>query len=164
MLIKQQSGFTLIELMIVVAIIGILSAIAFPQYDNYSSRTKASGAAADLNVYKLGISMCRQVNNSFAACDDTDGNVPTVADTEFLTGLTLTAGAATTVSLSGTSTATSFAGTPLAFTLTGTYTAGDAAIGWSMGTTAICDAFVDFLQVDVVARNITLEPWLTMLI
>jgi len=125
--------------MIVVAIIGIIAAIAIPQYENYLSRTKASGAAADLNVYKLGISMCRQINNSFAACDDTDGNVPTVADTKFLAGLTLTAGAATTISLSGTSTATTFAGAPLAFTLTGTYTAGDAAIGWSMGATAICD-------------------------
>ena len=139
MMKKQQSGFTLIELMIVVAIIGIIAAIAIPQYENYLSRTKASGAATDLNVYKLGISLCRQINNTFAACDDTDGNVPTVADTEFLTGLTLTAGAATTITLGGTSTATTGAGAPLAFTLTGSYTAGDAVIGWSMGATDICD-------------------------
>jgi len=52
-LTKKEKGFTLIELMIVVAIIGILAAIAIPQFSNY--RTKAFNAAAvsDLHTARL---------------------------------------------------------------------------------------------------------------
>jgi len=52
---KQQSGFTLIELMIVVAIIGILAAVALPAYQDYTVRAKVSEGAIAASALKIGV-------------------------------------------------------------------------------------------------------------
>tara|TARA_R100000935_G_scaffold14774_1_gene29465 strand:- start:1784 stop:2242 length:459 start_codon:yes stop_codon:yes gene_type:complete len=53
-----QKGFTLIELMIVVAIIGILAAIAIPQYQNYIAKSQVSRAMGETSSVKTAVETC----------------------------------------------------------------------------------------------------------
>ena len=78
MLKQTQKGFTLIELMIVIAIIGILAAVAVPQYGQYTKRAKFSEVIAATAPFKAGVSECALDLNEtpIANCGAGTNNVP----------------------------------------------------------------------------------------
>ena len=61
---RMQKGFTLIELMIVVAIIGILAAVAIPQYQDYTVKAKLSKSATYVAPFKTAVALYVQENGN----------------------------------------------------------------------------------------------------
>lgn len=102
----KRNGFTLIELMIVVAVIGILMAVALPSYTTYVNRGKIAEAMPALADYRIKMEQYFQDNRNYGVAS---GNCPvSVATSKYFT-FTCTVGAATPT-VSYTASATSVAG------------------------------------------------------
>ena len=92
---KVQQGFTLIELMIVIAIIGVLAAIALPQYQNYIAKSQVTRMIAETAALKTAVELCAMESIAAATCDDTwgatpsslaNGTAPALSGTYLITG------------------------------------------------------------------------------
>ena len=138
---SNQQGFTLIELMIVVAIIGILASIAIPAYQDYMTRAKWSKVIATTSATKLAIGECMNDNaGAFGLCDSyaelgTYGIsvAPATVDVE---GITITVTGAG-INMPG--------GASLdncTVTMAPNLTANSGVIAWRPTTTAVCAKYI----------------------
>ena len=141
---KKQSGFTLIELMIVVAIVAILAAVALPAYQTYTQKARFTEVVSATGPYKTAIEVCIQTNGITALsatnnCNQGTRGVPAniASAAGNVASVTVTD---TTNAITATGVAASFGGTAHTYVITPTITAGKVtwAASGSCSTAGVC--------------------------
>ena len=77
---KSVVGFSLIELLIVIAIIAILATAALPQYKNYTNKAQVIADLSGIDAYKLGVAICYNLLGSFESCDAGKNDIPAISE------------------------------------------------------------------------------------
>ena len=96
-----QAGFTLIELMIVVAIIGILAAVALPAYQDYTIRAKISEAILQAAPAKLAVAETASSQGGLTGVTTTNTGYSFPGQTTYVSGVTIGTNGLVTVAVQG---------------------------------------------------------------
>lgn len=95
---NRQHGFTLIELMVVIGIIAILSAIGIPAYQNYLRKAALTDMLQVFMPYRTAVELCALDRGGLSACDGGSNGIPSPATSRYVSAMTVIQGV---VSLSG---------------------------------------------------------------
>ncbi len=95
---NKQQGFTLIELMVVIGIIAILSAIGIPAYQNYLRKAALTDMLQTFMPYRTAIELCALDHGGIAPCDGSTNGIPSPTTSRYVSAMEILQG---TVTLTG---------------------------------------------------------------
>lgn len=131
---NQNQGFTLIELMIVVAIIGILAAIALPAYQDYTTRSKVSEGIGLAAAAKSAVSEYR-ISQAAWPTGNAQAGLPATVASKYVRSVSVGASGLITVAFAGTS------GTTAGNTITFSPTFLTGAVDWDCTGGTVQDSY-----------------------
>ena len=85
----KQRGFTLIELMVVIGIIAILSAIGIPAYQNYLRKAALTDMLQTFVPYRTAIELCALDHGGLTSCDGGSNGIPSPSTTRYVSAMSV---------------------------------------------------------------------------
>ena len=134
---QAQRGFTLIELMIVVAIVGILAAVALPAYQSYSARAKFSEVIQATSALKTAVELCATDLGTVTGCTAASNGIPAnlTNPSQYVAGVTTSNGVITATAV-GTSSSASKGLNGQTYILEPAFA--DGKVTWTVKDTSTC--------------------------
>lgn len=141
----KQRGFTLIELMVVIGIIAILSAIGIPAYQNYLRKAALTDMLQTFVPFRTAVELCALDHGGVTGCDGGTNGIPSPTTTRYVSAMTISKGV---ITLTGQESLTG-----LSVAMTPQWNASSGMSGWSRVCTVTDDGSLKQACEDVFRSN-----------